>query len=465
MRHNYNERGITLIALIITVIILVILAAVSIRSVYNMGIVNHAINGTAEYARAAKNENEILEGTGSYLNDVVARLRKAQDGDGSGNNTTPKGPTGKPLVNSETVADYVTGDDPLVGEDRYGNPVTIPVGFKVAEDSGADVTQGIVIEDNDVQTDGNGDERGNQYVWIPTGTVYTNTAMTEYETIIAGRYEFADGTSNYTNEAGTTTTTAPAKGTPILKQSLTNYATQPTNITYHDTSSSPYHGITSATNSQIVIQNYYYELSTYRAGVANSNTTGLNRTAYSLSSFATSVATNHGYYIARYEASWGTGDKVKSRVSSGTPLTEEGTRTNGQLWNFVTEIDAAGYCQGLYSSINSDLMNSYAWDTAIVYIQTFSGDEDYSYQTSRNTGSNPSNTGINNDEVCKINDMASNDYEWTTEYSTSQGSSDANPCVRRGGGYSDTSSYTAIRRSSFATYSGKYNAFRPTLYL
>ena len=74
--------------------------------------------------------------------------------------------------------------------------------------------------------------------------------------------------------------------------------------------------------------------------------------------------------------------------------------------------------------INSDLMNSYAWDTAIVYIQTFSGDTDYSYQTSKNTSSSgPKNTGnlvTTNDEVCKINDMASNCCEYTTEYSTYQ---------------------------------------------
>ena len=30
--------------------------------------------------------------------------------------------------------------------------------------------------------------------------------------------------------------------------------------------------------------------------------------------------------------------------------------------------------------VESDLMNSYAWDTAIIFIQTFSGDIDYSKQ-------------------------------------------------------------------------------------
>ena len=41
----------------------------------------------------------------------------------------------------------------------------------------------------------------------------------------------------------------------------------------------------------------------------------------------------------------------------------------------------------MYSSSNfeSDLINSYAWDTAIVFIQEFSGDTDYSRQAGRNT--------------------------------------------------------------------------------
>ena len=474
MRIKRNEKGITLIALIITIIILVILAAVSIRAVANMGIVGHAINGTQDYARAAKAENEKLDTTGNFIDNALGKLDNIQNGNGAGENgaggnndgddTSVLGPNGKPLVNSETVSDYVTGTEPLDGEDRYGNPIKIPVGFKVASDSGADVTEGIVIEDDDVQTDGNGNQRGNQYVWIPTGTIYTDTAMTvaNAKTITAGRCEFADGTSTYTKEDGTTVTPT-VKGTPVLKQSLANYATQPTNITYGST----YHEVTNATNSQIVINNYYYEVSTYRAGVASSGTDGLNRTAYSLSSFANSVATNHGYYIARYEASWGTGNKVKSRVSVGdVPNSAPSSRTNGQLWNFVKQVEAAEACQGLYEGkINSDLMNSYAWDTAIVFLQTFSGDEDYSYQTSRKTGSNPSNTGVNNDEVCKINDMASNNMEWTTEYSPNHIRSSAVPCVYRGGHYGNPIFYTASRNRYYATVSDKTVTFRPTLYL
>ena len=440
---NSEKGGITLFVIVALLFAVTILIVTYWRSTnYQVSVLQSEQRIKEIYGKDVNNVNEIYDEVSSV---------------------PQKGPTGKPLVNKVTISDYVTGTN-FEGEDRYGNPITIPVGFKVAQDSGADVTQGIVIEDNDIQTDGNGNQRGNQYVWIPTGTIYTDTAMTpaNAKTIVAGRYEFANGTNNYINEDGTTTTTAPAKGTPILKQRLSNYLIQPTDITYYSENM-----IKTATNKQIVVGGYYYEVPEYREGVEASGLSGQNRTAYSLSSFANSVADNRGFYIARYEASWGTGDKVKSRVSSGTPLTTNDTRTNGQLWNFITEIDAAEFCNNLYSNVESDLMNSYAWDTAIVYIQTFSGDEDYSYQTSLNIGSNPSNTGINNDEVCKINDIASNGWEWTTEYSTHKQNLNniAFPCVLRGGFYVHENQWAGNRWDYYATYIIEYVTFRPILYL
>ncbi len=49
MRKETNEKGITLVALIITIIILVILAAVSIGQVTSHKIVDVAVNGTESY--------------------------------------------------------------------------------------------------------------------------------------------------------------------------------------------------------------------------------------------------------------------------------------------------------------------------------------------------------------------------------------------------------------------------------
>ena len=73
-----GEKGITLVALIITIIILVILAAVSIATVYNMGIVNHAINGTERYASEAKREEQEMQSTTNLVDQTVANIQAIQ---------------------------------------------------------------------------------------------------------------------------------------------------------------------------------------------------------------------------------------------------------------------------------------------------------------------------------------------------------------------------------------------------
>ena len=216
---------------------------------------------------------------------------------------------------------------------------------------------------------------------------------------------------------------------------------------------------------EVLIESDYKELSTSRTGVASSGKDGLNTTALNLKGFVDSVKANGGYYIARYEASYGTDGKANSKVSNSFTgsLTAPTTRKEGMLWNHITQIDSATASRELYTTAITDLINSYAWDTAIVYIQNFSEDADYSYQTSKNTSL--SNTGVNGDEVCKINDMASNTNEWTTEYSSYTGSSGAYPCTNRGDNYYDSDYCPSYRYGDNATSSGEYITFRPTLYM
>ena len=73
-----QEKGITLIALIITIIILVILAAVSINSVYNMKIVGKAIQGVQQYAQKTAEENKIMDNTTQLVGNTVKRLDAIQ---------------------------------------------------------------------------------------------------------------------------------------------------------------------------------------------------------------------------------------------------------------------------------------------------------------------------------------------------------------------------------------------------
>ena len=413
-----NKKGITLIALVVTIIILIILSGVSINLVLGE-------NGIVTIAKRAKENTEIAKvEEETMLNELAKQIEEGT----SGGTTNP--PVEKSEIEkSRDAGTYMTALTTL--EDSNGNKIKVPQGFKIAEDSGINVTEGIVIEDNDI-IDGIGNNRGNQYVWIPVGNGIKKSDGTTVD-ITLGRYTFANGTSDKDSN-GTVLT----KGTPILQQNAENYA------------------------DEVLIDSYFKELTTSRIGVASSGTDGLNTTALNLKGFVDSVKTNGGYYIARYEASYGTDGKANSKVSNSftDSNTVPTTRTEGMLWNYITQIDSATASRNLYTTVTSDLINSYAWDTAIVYIQNFSGDTDYSRQDGESINSSLTNTGVNGDEVCKINDMASNISEWTTEYSTTISvTSHALPCTPRGGNYASYRFY-----NSADCYKNR-TTFRLTLYM
>ena len=386
----------TLVALVVTVIVLILLAGVSINLVIgNNGIMQKAAKGREDYKVAAINEQLDLNKIEDYIED---------------------GANGIVLIESVKGGNYF--EAPTTVKDTNGNLIKVPQGFKIAQDSGLNVTEGIVIEDNDV-IEGVGNNRGNQYVWVPVGNEIKKSDGTTVN-ITLGRYEFA------------------SNGTPTLKQDAVNY-TQEIEVTYDSYK--------------------YKELTISRAGTVDSNNrlNDTNTTALYLKGFIDSVKENGGYYIARYEASYGTDGKANSKVSNR--YTD--SNVEGKLWNSITQINAATASRNLYTTINSDLINSYAWDTAIVYIQEFSGDTNYSKQNSLNKSL--ANTGTNSDEKCKINNMSSNTFEWTTEYCTIANSSNTS-CTRRGGSCSGDSS-TDYRNGDATTISSYDISFRSTLYM
>ena len=72
------ERGITLLALIITVVILIILAAVAINITLNSGLINQAKQAGEDTMQAAKDEQQMLEDAASYINGILADTNKAK---------------------------------------------------------------------------------------------------------------------------------------------------------------------------------------------------------------------------------------------------------------------------------------------------------------------------------------------------------------------------------------------------
>ena len=158
-----------------------------------------------------------------------------------------------------------------------------------------------------------------------------------------------------------------------------------------------------------------------------------NTIAKNINEFKESATVNGGYYIGRYES----GDALATDSSRGTSSSDRNPmvcKTGVYPYNWIEQSQAANLCQNMYNSKNytSDLINSYAWDTAIVFIQECSGDKEYSMQKRLQTTiakCGKSSNGTNKDVKCNIYDMAGCVREWTTETDTT----DNDNCVARGG--------------------------------
>ena len=71
MKTKLNEDGITLIALIITIIVLVILAAVTLNSIFGSNIIGLATNGAINYAEEQQKELGMLNDVSDMLGDIT----------------------------------------------------------------------------------------------------------------------------------------------------------------------------------------------------------------------------------------------------------------------------------------------------------------------------------------------------------------------------------------------------------
>ncbi len=137
-----NGKGITLIALVVTIIVLIILATVSINMVVGEnGLIKKAQQARDAYEESSKKE---VEGINTMLEEMMKE--------------TGIGPYGLPLVDTlGGGSSNVVLESTVDAEDVNGNRIVVPRGFFVRTDLGTKVNDGIVIED----------KQGNQFVWIP----------------------------------------------------------------------------------------------------------------------------------------------------------------------------------------------------------------------------------------------------------------------------------------------------------
>ena len=388
-----RNKGITLIALIITIIVLLILAVVAIRTVQGDRILAYATNASKLYTKEEEEENQTLK---NYIDYIIK------------NKGDPESPA-ETLEEAQTDEMYYKTVNSKV-TDEYGNQIVVPAGFKITKDA-THVTEGIVIQD----------EAGNEFVWIPVGTIYTDKEKTDKNSqkITLGRYtfdvKFSGGRLDQANSTCEATIVQPTE-----------------DKTYEDTV---------ATTDPILM-------------AQDKNDTF---TENSKNEFTTSANNNGGYYLGRYEART-TNPTVREASDA---LTEVTCKKENAVYNYIKQSEALTKSQEMYSgkTFKSDLINSYAWDTATVFIQIFGTNSKYAIQRSLNNTF--SNTGTTIDIQCNIYDMASNCDEWTTETCSDEG----HPCTRRGGGWYYQSGYMCSRFGNQTGGRWVSTSFRTILYV
>ena len=179
-----KNKGITLVALVVTIVVLLILAGVSINLVLgNNGIIAKAKDAETKSAEASEND---LKGMNALVSEMEGALAgNGSNGSGSGNGNTG---SGNNFVTKNTEVTYPDGK------------VWIPEGFRISTDSASTVQGGVVIEDKD----------GNQFVWVPVATIAdykrtaysTNVATEETDTATNSiKIEYSSSDSNYFTEA------------------------------------------------------------------------------------------------------------------------------------------------------------------------------------------------------------------------------------------------------------------------
>ncbi len=459
-----RNNGITLIALVITIVILIILAGVAINlTLGENGIFNKAKFAKEKYTNEEYLEQEQLNELYAYLNEDSKLPENTKD--------TDMGTTVKlPSEWYSTTAAYVSTEDGTVVKKQVktasvvavatggGETVPVPDGFYYV---GGNKATGVVISDNKedqnkyagykddgvTAKDVGVDLKGNQFVWIPC---------------TIENYKKKDFGVNYSNAAWDNQTDG-------------------------------------AEEAQIRKYGGFY-VARYEAGLGEA---GIDNPMQ-----AVTAATNSTY-------SWGWQSDVytKEKVSSTAKPTSKANEIPWYHANYFTAIEMSKRMYNTSNSVTSGLVTGTMWDVMVQYIAsqseyTSSGTWanyndssillDRGYYTNVNssgatdgfkavTSGQKSGTRITNypyvllstgasDAAKKKNiyDVAGNLWEWTTEASYvasydkySKTDFNVNTHILRGGSCANAfaSSPACSRSNGYAVNTGTINGFRVALYI
>ena len=198
----------------------------------------------------------------------------------------------------------------------------------------------------------------------------------------------------------------------------------------------------------------------------------------------TSVERYKGFYIGRYEAGDKENTEAKTLRSSNDVTKTVTIKANQAPYNYVTRTQAVSLAEGFKTQqgykAKTKLVSSYAWDTTIAFLQKVNSDYGSSSEEGNYYNTTFSYTDITGatktkasdsevlvptgqtTPVCNIYDMGGNVWEWTTE----SFSNTSDPYAKRGGNYSnDFANYPAGSRDDGSDNANDVDGFRLTLFM
>ena len=510
-----KNSGITLIALVITIIVLLILAGVTIASLTGEnGLLERASKAKEETAEGQAKEEVTIAWNGVQIDGKINgwdNTRKAQELQtelGNGATATVDGTDSNKInvtykgydivINTEDGTVTIENSSIIIAEFKIeGTSVTtppIPSGYCYV---GGTIESGYVISDNvadenkyALNDDVGTDLLGNQFIWVPVDqdqVISLKVTSTEDITEMKLYDPFGDeinlGTASGKTYENTNITPTVNGGYYLKVTTASGSKTQTLGV--HslfeiDTWSDYY---CSDEYIDYAINNWYGGstedfLDDY--GCSSVEEYKIKGKAWMKNCsepeddiyYAERVATNGGFYVGRYEATYGASGAlskagISTRTSSSTTLTE------GMLWNCISQTDALSTAKAYNTDLKSSLLTGAAWDRTLGWLyetwnktasQIVMDSKDwgnYNDDTFSGTTSLINTGAFTQTKANNIYDLAGNVSEWTTEANV------ASSRVGRGGscggdGSDSPASYRFLNNPSYTNFS---IGFRLALYL
>ena len=428
-RFYSKQTGITLIALVITIVVLLILAGVSINALFSdNGIIERAKNAQNKVDEAEKKDLEEINKLNNWL----------EENGGISNSPTVKSYTEASKNEDGTLKENAKYTDSESAE------VTIPKGFKVSEVAGTGstdgeqtVSKGLVIQDKD----------GNEFVWVPVN--YTATGKDENSNGLDDGFEAAFKRTNSTSSSNTEPYANGYSGenTDYMNMMKSVQANKGFYIgRYEAGTTSPRTDATTTTSTVVIKRDAYPYIYVGWGNAMNDITTDVT--------YSSKLKGKGAVYLS------------KNMYTSGT-IGATSTLCYGVQWDAAMKFVE----DSTHSTTNSTTWGNYQNNAWTINRTTASYTTDPSSGGWTKITSNKSKTtseqillttGASDSFKAKnIFDIAGNVYEWTMEACTSTYR------VNRGGYYTGGGSrFPASNRGiSRPTDSDHYVGFRPALYL